>query len=170
MGQSVLSRVVTGVLVAAGVAASASFGAVPSAQAANWLEKSFWLSGPRYDHWVPECTDSGPISKISSRFAAKEGRFWNSALTIVSFDEIREIAWEPWASGTIPRRFCTAVAVVSDGSRHKIAYSIIEDGGLIGAWYGSNGACGTSTATGPASATAMPRCPTALWIGDDHGR
>ena len=29
-----------------------------------------------------------------------------------------------------------AVAVVSDGSRHKIAYSIIEDGGLIGAWYG----------------------------------
>ena len=136
MSLSVLPRVLTGVLVAGCLAAAAGFGAVSSAQAANWLEKSFWLSGPRYDHSVPECTDSGPLSKISSRFSEKEGNFWNSSVKIVSFDEVREIAWEPWASGTIPRRFCTAFAVVSDGSRHKIAYSIIEDGGIIGAWYG----------------------------------
>lgn len=134
MGLSVLPRVLAGVVaVAAGVAAVAS---APPAQAANWLEKGFWLSGPRYDHWVPACTDQGPLDKISSRFADKEGTFWNSSVRIVSFDRIHEIAWEPWVSGTIPRRFCTATAVVSDGSRHKIAYSIIEDGGLIGAWYG----------------------------------
>lgn len=133
MGASVLPRVVTAVLAAA--AATGAL-AVPSAQAASWLEKNFWMSGPRYDHWVPLCTDAGPLEKISSRFAEKEATFWNSAMKIVHFDNIREIAWEPWASGTIPRRFCTASVAVSDGSRHKIAYSIIEDGGLIGATYG----------------------------------
>jgi hypothetical protein len=117
-------------------AAVAIGGSVTSAGAAGWLEKSIWLSGPRYDSNVPLCDEHGPLDKIVSRFGTKEDRFWNSALTIVGFEKIREIAWEPWPAGTIPRRYCTASVLVSDGKRHQINYSIIEDGGILGANYG----------------------------------
>ena len=135
MGRNVLPVVATQIVLAIS-AAAATGGAVTSTQAASWLEKNFWLSGPRYDHYVPLCTDYGPLDKIIGRFANKEGDFWNSSLRIVGFEQIREIAWEPWSSGTIPRRYCTASVLVSDGKRHAINYSIIEDGGIIGSTYG----------------------------------
>ena len=130
MGRSVLQ------IVLAMSAAAAIGGFVTSARAASWLEKNFWLSGPRYDSNVPSCDEHGPLDKIVARFGTKEGRFWNSALTIVGFEKIREVAWEPWSSGTMPRRYCVASVQVSDGTWHQINYSIIEDGGMIGASYG----------------------------------
>ena len=128
MGRSVLPTVLA-ISVAIG-------GSVATGRAAGWLEKNIWLSGPRYDSDVPLCDEHGPLNKIVARFATKEGRFWNSALTIVGFEKIREVAWEPWSSGTIPRRYCTASVLVSDGKRHQINYLIIEDGGMISASYG----------------------------------
>ena len=83
-------------------------GALAPAQAANWLEKSIYLTGPRYDGVLPAC--EAALGKIASRFAQKEGRFWNSDLQILDFERVREIAFRPWAAGTIPRRFCSAVA------------------------------------------------------------
>jgi hypothetical protein len=130
MGRSVLHTVL------ALSAAAAIGGSVTSVRAANWFEKNFWLSGPRYDSNVPLCDEHGPLDKIVSRFGTKEGRFWNSDLTIVGFEKIREIAWEPWSSGAMPRRYCSASVLVSDGKRHQINYAIIEDGGWIGASYG----------------------------------
>jgi hypothetical protein len=107
-----------------------------SAQAASPLEKNFWMSGPRYDAVVPLCDTPATLAKIQRRFATKEGRFWASELQIVGFDRIRESASRPWAEGTIPRRFCNAIAFVSDGKPRPIYYSIIEDGGMIGANWG----------------------------------
>ena len=49
---------------------------------------------------------------------------------------MRETAFRPWANDTIPRRFCKAVAYVSDGSKHVVDYSIGEDTGFIGASWG----------------------------------
>ena len=83
------------------------------AEAASWLEKNFYMSGPNYDGVLPPC--DAALGTIASRFAQKEGRFWNSNLQILDFERVREIAFRPWANGTIPRRFCTAVATVSDG-------------------------------------------------------
>jgi len=104
------------------------------ALAAGVLEKNFYLSGPNYDGLLPSC--EAALDKIASRFAQKEGRFWNSDLQILDFERVREIAYRPWAEGTIPRRFCTAVAVVSDGRKHTVNYSIVEDGGMIGQTWG----------------------------------
>lgn len=100
------------------------------AAAASWLEKNFYLSGPRFDSQLPTCEQA--LSKIQSRFATKEGRFWNSNLQITDFDRIREVAYRPWADGTIPRRFCSGRALTSDGHWRTLRYSIIEDGGMIG--------------------------------------
>jgi hypothetical protein len=105
-----------------------------SARAANWLEMNFGLSGPRYEGVLPQC-EAG-LDTIASRFAQKESRFWNSELTIVGFQGVREIAFRPWAEHTIPRRFCSAEARVSDGLWHHVDYSIAEDTGEIGATWG----------------------------------
>ena len=109
-------------------------GALAPAQAASWLEKNFWLSGPRYEGVLPVC-EAG-LDTIAARFAQKEGRFWNSDLQIQGFERVREIAFSPWAEGTIPRRFCSALALVSDGRKHAVYYSIGEDTGIIGSNWG----------------------------------
>ena len=112
----------------------AGLGAVAPAHAASWLEKNFWLSGPNYDGVLPPC--EAALNKIARRFAQKEGRFWNSSLQIVGFEGVRETAFRPWANGTIPRRYCSATAYVSDGRKHRVNYWIGEDTGMIGMTWG----------------------------------
>jgi hypothetical protein len=102
------------------------------AQAANIFEKNFWLSGPRYDGKLPACQEPWALAIIAKRFAQKETRFWNSALSIVHFEGIKETAYRPWADDTIPRRYCSAVVLISDGLRRPVHYSIIEDAGMAG--------------------------------------
>ena len=104
------------------------------AQAAGWLEKNFYLSGQNYDGVLPPC--EAALGRIAARFGEKESRFWNSDLQILDFERVRETAYRPWAAGTIPRRFCSAVALVSDGRKHQVNYSIGEDTGMIGASWG----------------------------------
>jgi len=101
-----------------------------TAQAANIFELNFWLSGPRYEAVVPVC--EGGLEQIQAHFSEKESQFWHSDLRIVGFENVREIAFRPWAEGTIPRRFCSATALVSDGVRRHVNYSIGEDTGFVG--------------------------------------
>jgi hypothetical protein len=118
------------------LAAALAIGLVLSApaQAAGWLEKNFYLSGPNYDGVLPPC--EAALGRIAARFGEKESRFWNSDLQILDFERVRETAYRPWAAGTIPRRFCSAVALVSDGRKHQVNYWIGEDTGMIGASWG----------------------------------
>ena len=106
------------------------------AGAANPFEMNFWLSGPRYDGVLPPCEFRYVLERIQTRFGSKEGRFWNSDLRIVGFDQVRETAFRPWAPQTIPRRFCSAIALTSDGQRRPVHYSIAEDTGMIGSTWG----------------------------------
>jgi hypothetical protein len=101
------------------------------ANAANIFEKNGYLSGPRYDSNLPACDNWWALNTIKSRFATKEGRFWVSNLEITNFEDIKEVAFRPWADGTIPRRFCAGRALISDGVWRTVRYSIIEDAGMI---------------------------------------
>jgi len=111
--------------------------AVPS-RAASPLEKNFWLSGPRYDREIPACDYPPALDRIIANFRTKEFRFWNSELRIIGIEDIRETAVLPWAAQSIPRRYCSGVALINDGSRHPMKYSIAEDTGMIGADWGVN--------------------------------
>jgi hypothetical protein len=102
--------------------------AASPASAASFLEKGFWLEGPRYDSNVPPC--DAMLDQITANFVEKEGKFWNSSLYITGFSNVREIAFRPWESGNIPRRFCTAQVAISDGKVRTMNFSIIEDGGF----------------------------------------
>jgi hypothetical protein len=98
------------------------------ASAANPLELNFWLSGPRYDGNLPPC-EAG-LKRVTYQFGEKEGTFWNSNLRIVGYARVHETAFRPWQSDNIPRRYCTAEAMLNDGKPRVVHYSIIEDGGL----------------------------------------
>ncbi|KPF90566.1 hypothetical protein IP86_25745 [Rhodopseudomonas sp. AAP120] len=106
------------------------FALAPAAKAANPLEMNFWLSGPRYDGNLPSCEAGLPA--ITHQFAEKEGTYWNSALRITAYSGIHEVAFRPWQSDNIPRRYCSGDAILNDGKAHRLHYSIIEDGGLAG--------------------------------------
>jgi hypothetical protein len=122
----------------AALALALSLTAVSQPRAASFLEKNFWLSGPRYDRKIPACDYTAALDSIVSDFRTKEFRFWNSELRIVGIENIHESAVLPWAAQSIPRRFCSGTALINDGSRHLINYSIAEDTGLIGAGWGVN--------------------------------
>lgn len=116
-----------------GAACGALFGILAisaPAQAANPLEMNFWLSGPKYDGNVNVCESA--LSTITSQFREKESAFWNSSLTLNGFADVHEIAFRPWQSDNIPRRYCTGKVMVSDGKVRTVNYSIIESGGFAG--------------------------------------
>lgn len=91
---------------------------------------------PRYftDHTglVPPCDDPWALGRIAGRFAQKESWFWSSSAAIVELDRVREIAYRPWGPTHVPRRYCKARALISDGRKTEVYYSIIERGGFAG--------------------------------------
>ncbi|PTM50884.1 hypothetical protein [Phreatobacter oligotrophus] len=91
---------------------------------------------PRYQNQLLPCDDTAALEKIQRRFAEKEERFWNSSLSIRGFDHVRLVTTNPYNQNLIPRRFCTARAVLSDGRVRRIDYAIMEDQGIIGASFG----------------------------------
>jgi hypothetical protein len=114
---------------------AAAFGAVfallapgQTAEAANGWELNFWLSGPKYDGRLAPC--EAALGTITSQFQEKESTYWNSALRIIGYGRIHETAFRPWQSDNIPRRYCSADAALSDGTRRTVHFSIIEDGGF----------------------------------------
>jgi len=121
-------------IIAAACALSFGLGSPGAATAASLMEMNTYLTGPRYDGALPPC-EAG-LGEVSARFAEKESRFWNSNLQILGYERVRETAYRPWAADTIPRRYCSAEALVSDGRRHMVYYSIGEDTGFLGASWG----------------------------------
>ena len=117
-----------GVLSALLAFAPATF--VSAAYAANPLELNFGLFGPGYEGRVANCESALPT--ITSEFQEKESGFWNSSLQITGYDRVRETAFRPWESDNMPRRYCTAEAMLNDGKARVVHYSIIEDGGFAG--------------------------------------
>ena len=127
-----------GRMAGAALVAALAVTAASQPRAANFLEKNFWLSGPRYNHDLPACDHRGALDRIIANFHTKEIRFWNSELRIVGIEDIKETAMMPWAAQSIPRRYCSGTAVINDGGRHPLWYSIAEDTGMIGMSWGVN--------------------------------
>lgn len=85
---------------------------------------------------LPTCGDPSVLSEVTARFAQKEGEYWHSGLTILEYENIKPLAWRPWGLDTIPRRYCTASATVSDGRRTRVDYSVREDLDFLGNGWG----------------------------------
>jgi len=91
---------------------------------------------PRFQNALLPCDDAAALDRIRARFAEKEAKFWNSPLTIAGFDRVRVVASNPWGQNTIPRRYCTGRALLSDGRVRTVSYAIMEDQGFSGFTWG----------------------------------
>jgi hypothetical protein len=93
----------------------------------------------RYDPYtgvVPACDDPGVLGRISDRFAQKESEYWNSSLQVGSYDRVREIGFRANGLSYIPRRYCIARALDSNGKSRTVIYDIGEGLGMIGWGWG----------------------------------
>ena len=110
-----------------GVALGAVFGLFAfgqAAEAANPLELNFGLFGPKYEGRLKAC--EAALGTITSQFQEKESTFWNSRLTITAYGRIHEIAYRPWQSDNIPRRYCSGDVMLSDGAVHGVHLAIAQ--------------------------------------------
>jgi hypothetical protein len=73
---------------------------------------------------LPACADSSVLGSLSSEFASRESTYWNSGLSVTGYDRITETALRPWGQNFIPRRFCTARAMMSDGKTRQVSYAV----------------------------------------------
>jgi hypothetical protein len=133
-----MRRAMSSRIIGAGLALVLSVISFSQPRAASWFEKNFWLSGPRYDRDMPACNYPAALDRIIENFRAKEFRFWKTDLRIVGIENIQETAVLPWAAQSIPRRYCSGQAVINDGGRYPLFYSIGEDTGMIGMDWGVN--------------------------------
>jgi hypothetical protein len=85
---------------------------------------------------LPRCDDPAVLERIQSRFRDREAEFWSTGLEIVAFDEIREIGYRTNGLDYIPRRYCTARAILVDQKTYPASFAIVEDTGIIGVGFG----------------------------------
>jgi hypothetical protein len=107
-----------------------------SAAGAASLLDNFWLPNDKYNGDLPACAEPLALGTISMRFAETERMYWNSALNINSFSNVREVAYRPWGESFQPRRYCSATVVLSDAKPHQMFYSIVSDSSFQGYTWG----------------------------------
>ena len=85
---------------------------------------------------LPACDDTIVLWRVTSDFAYKESRYWNSEMRIDAVEKIQEIGYRSNGLGYIPRRYCVGAAKMSDNKVHKVVYSIVQSGGFVGLTFG----------------------------------
>ena len=85
-----------------------------------------------YSGLVKVCEDPAAVGYIQGAFAARELEYWHSGLTIVGFQDVREIGFRSNGLDYIPRRYCQARAIMSDNKVRSVSYEITEAGGSVG--------------------------------------
>ncbi len=85
-----------------------------------------------YKGVLPVCEDMTVLGKITSRFQDREDEYWSSGLQILSYERVRETGFRTNGLDYIPRRYCEARVVMSDGKARRVTYSIGENAGIIG--------------------------------------
>ena len=89
----------------------------------------------RYVEWnslLPQCADESVLGTVQSRFSDREWQYWQSGLEIKGFDRVRETGFRTTGLDMIPRRYCSAQAIMSDGKQRTVHYSVFEDMDMTG--------------------------------------
>jgi hypothetical protein len=81
---------------------------------------------------LPQCSDTSVLGMVQTRFSDREWSYWQSGLQIQGFDLIRETGFRSTGLDYIPRRYCSAKALMNDGTARSVNYSVIEDQDMTG--------------------------------------
>lgn len=112
--------------------ASACAAQTPSSSDDPPAEARLWP----YSNDLPDCASERVLAEIARRFWDHEREYWQSALSLETFDAIRETSFRPRGSSFIPRRGCEAAARFNDGATRRVIYTIGEGLGFIGFGWG----------------------------------
>jgi hypothetical protein len=85
---------------------------------------------------LPFCDNERVLGEINSRFQGREREFWGSGLAIVGYQGIQEIGYRSRGIDYIPRRYCKAMAFMSDKKVRELTYYVGEGLGPIGIGWG----------------------------------
>lgn len=89
----------------------------------------------RYARWranLPQCDSPDVVDLIQTRFLEREAGYWESGIEIRRLDAIKETGFRSNGVDYIPRRYCSAQAIMSDKKVRAVFYSIGEDQGMTG--------------------------------------
>ena len=109
-----------------------SLPAAPGALAREELPAETRLFG--YSADLDRCQSDRVLGQIQSRFNGTESRYWGGTVEITGFEAVREAAFRPHGLDLIPRRYCSAVARLSNHRKAKVRFAVIEDSGFAGLW------------------------------------
>ncbi|MGA0533315.1 hypothetical protein [Hansschlegelia sp. KR7-227] len=79
-----------------------------------------------YSGRLPSCADPRVHGTIAGYFARREREYWGSSLELTAFTRPTELGYASWGGEFIPRRFCSAHTVTTDGRRRQIYWVIAE--------------------------------------------
>lgn len=113
------------------LAAVLALAAMPSGLEARPLKPAERRIVP-WNGLLPLCSDQGVLGRVQTRFAEREWGYWGSGLEITGFDKVRETGYRTTGIDYIPRRYCTAQALLNDQTVHTVVYSVIEDMDMTG--------------------------------------
>jgi len=89
----------------------------------------------RYARWkavMPACDSPNAFHIVRDRFSQRE-IYWGSNLAILGFERVRETGFRTAGLDFIPRRFCSAKAIMNDQKTRDVYYVVGEDLGITGA-------------------------------------
>ena len=112
--------------------------AIP-AQAADYYAYGDSYAGVPYcshHHCLPVCDQYGVLAKVTEKFAHYDANVIGSGLRIADIGGIRETRLDIDGPGLIPRRYCNAVATLSDGRQSEVVYLIEFQGGFASIHWG----------------------------------
>ncbi len=89
-----------------------------------------------YSGRLPFCDNPNVLGKLNSNFHSTDAEFWRSGLAIVGFEGIQEIGYRAQGVDYIPRRYCKALAYMSDQKVRQVSYWVGEGLGPIGVGWG----------------------------------
>jgi hypothetical protein len=115
-----------------------------------------------YTSNLPACANELVLAEIARKFWDRERDFWDSPLSLETFDAIRETGYRTRGLSFIPRRHCVASARFNDGETRQVIYTIGENLGFIGFQWGVEWCVvglDRARAYAPACAAAGPGSP-----------
>ena len=89
-----------------------------------------------YTGLLPSCADPDVHGKVAGAFSQTERLYWGTDLQLTTFIRPREIGYRTWGPSFVPRRFCSAGTVTTDGRLRTVVYSIAERQGPASLGYG----------------------------------
>ncbi len=87
-------------------------------------------------HRLPVCDAGKVLAKVINKFAYYDAHVIHSGLTIANIGEVRETRISVDGPSLIPRRYCDATAILSDGRRSEVVFLIEYKQGFASIHYG----------------------------------